>query len=65
MQTFAQLIEEHGSELMRDHLVQLWWVIQIGNEDAIIETIEELSLEYEDPTQAEVGFIAIWQHLRK
>lgn len=65
MKTFAQLVEEHGAQLLRDHLVHLWWVIQIGDEGVIIETIEELALEYDDPIQAEVGLISIWQHLRK
>jgi hypothetical protein len=64
METFAHLIQEHGQELLRDHLVQLWWYVQIGNEEVIIEVIEELSLEYDDPVAAEIGFISIWNHLR-
>jgi hypothetical protein len=64
METFAQLIKEQGSDLVREHLVELWWFIQLGNEEVILETIEELAAHYDDPAHAEVGFIAIWNHLR-
>lgn len=62
--TFAQLVKDHGEDLIREHLVELWWYVQIGNEEVILETIEELSAQYDDPESAEVGFISIWNHLR-
>ena len=50
--------------MLKDHMIQLWWAIQIGEEEGILGVIEDLSAEYEDPEAAEVGFIALWGHLR-
>lgn len=51
--------------MLKDHMIQVWWAIQLKNEVHVLDVIEELSQEYEDPETAEVGFIALWNHLSK
>jgi hypothetical protein len=64
-QVFAAFVESEGNYMLKDHMIQLWWAIQIGEEEGILELIEELSAQYEDPAAAEVGLIALWGHLSK
>lgn len=49
--------------MLHDHMIQLWWAVQLKNEAHVLDVIEDLSQEYDDPETAEVGFIALWGHL--
>ena len=64
-QVFASFVETEGQDMLKDHMIQLWWAIQIGEEEGILELIEELSSQYDDSTSAEIGLIALWGHLAK
>ncbi len=64
-QVFAAFVEKEGNHMLKDHMIQLWWAIQLKNEVHVLDVIEELSQEYEDPETAEVGLIALWNHLSK
>jgi hypothetical protein len=62
-QVFASFVEKEGTHMLHDHMIQLWWRVQLGSEEGILELIDDLSAEYDDPTAAEIGFIALWGHL--
>jgi hypothetical protein len=62
-QVFASFVAKEGTHMLHDHMIQLWWAVQLKNEDHILDVIEELSQEYDDPETAEVGFIALWRHI--
>jgi hypothetical protein len=62
-QVFASFVAKEGTHMLHDHMIQLWWAVQLKNEAHVLDVIEDLSQEYDDPETAEVGFIALWGHL--
>lgn len=63
-EVFNNFAQSQGVDMLQDHLIQLWWSVQLKNEENTLMLISELSEEYEDPEAAEVGLIAVWNHLR-
>jgi hypothetical protein len=64
-QVFSSFAQAEGQDVLKDHVIQVWWALQLGDEETLMDTIFELSQEYPDPEAAEVGFIALWQHIAK
>jgi hypothetical protein len=63
-EVFADFVAQEGTEVLHDHMVQLWWYAQLGNDDTMLELISNLSSRYADPEAAEIGMIALWSHIR-
>ena len=51
--------------MLHDHVVQVWWFAQLEDEDSILELIEDISQEYDDPAAAEIGFISLWNYIAR
>jgi hypothetical protein len=64
-QVFAAFVEKEGNHMLKDHMIQIWWYAQTEDEETLLRVIDTLSQQYEDPEAAEVGFIALWNHLSK
>lgn len=48
-----------------EHIIQLWhYVDTMLDDEVILEWIEEVTPEYEDPETAEIYFIALWIHFQ-
>jgi hypothetical protein len=61
---FNRFVEEHGGQAMWDHLVQMWWYVMLNDEASILQLIDTLKKEYEDPEKAEIALIALWMQLK-
>jgi spore germination protein GerM len=64
-EVFATFVQEEGQDMLKDHVIQVWWYAQTEAEDYLLQVIENLSQQYPDPEAAEVGFIALWQHIAR
>lgn len=54
-----------GVMIQNEHIIQLWdYVLRLAEPD-IMELIAELSPQYDDPEQAEISFIALWNYFDK
>ena len=62
---FRKFVDNNGPDVLHDHVVQLWWTIQVLSEEQILELISELAEQYDDPIQAEIGLISLWNFIDK
>lgn len=62
---FNEFINENGNGAMWDQLVQLWWFVMLDDEKTVLELVDRMKQQYDDPEMGEIALIALWMRLEE
>lgn len=62
---FHEFINENGNGALWDQLVQLWWFVMLDDEKTVLELIDGMKDQYDDPEMGEIALIALWMRLEE